>query len=107
MNQGRGCRKSIVARNALRDTAQGPKIHLWQGWDFCGRRARRRRKCPAKRIRASVALWLGHRGGVTRAAGSMTHLNGAPLACGKRNQSDDEDFANSHFIASDNAATAA
>lgn len=28
------------------------------------------------------------------------HLDSAPLACGKRNRSDDEDFANPHFIAS-------
>ncbi|ESX65444.1 hypothetical protein X759_28935 [Mesorhizobium sp. LSHC420B00] len=45
---------------------------------------------------------------VLRAAGGMTRmLDSAPLACGKRNQSDDEDFANPHFIASGKAATAA
>ncbi|MER9926246.1 3'(2'),5'-bisphosphate nucleotidase CysQ [Mesorhizobium sp. M0048] len=38
---------------------------------------------------------------VLRAAGGMTRtLDGEPLAYGKRNQSDDEDFANPHFIAS-------
>jgi 3'(2'), 5'-bisphosphate nucleotidase len=38
---------------------------------------------------------------VLRAAGGMTRtLDGKPLAYGKRNQSDDEDFANPHFIAS-------
>ncbi|TIP87405.1 MAG: 3'(2'),5'-bisphosphate nucleotidase CysQ [Mesorhizobium sp.] len=38
---------------------------------------------------------------VLRAAGGITHtLDGQPLAYGKRNQSDDEDFANPHFIAS-------
>jgi 3'(2'), 5'-bisphosphate nucleotidase len=42
---------------------------------------------------------------VLRAAGGMTRtLDGAPLAYGKRNQSDDEDFANPHFIASGKAA---
>lgn len=34
-------------------------------------------------------------------------LDDQPLACGQRNLSEDEDFANSHFIASGNAATAA
>ncbi|WP_287330958.1 3'(2'),5'-bisphosphate nucleotidase CysQ [Mesorhizobium sp.] len=38
---------------------------------------------------------------VLRAAGGITRtLDGEPLAYGKRNQSDDEDFANPHFIAS-------
>nr|WP_029355777.1 3'(2'),5'-bisphosphate nucleotidase CysQ [Mesorhizobium ciceri] len=38
---------------------------------------------------------------VLRAAGGITRtLDGQPLAYGKRNQSDDEDFANPHFIAS-------
>lgn len=42
---------------------------------------------------------------VLRAAGGMTRtLDGEPLAYGKRNQSDDEDFANPHFIASGKAA---
>jgi 3'(2'), 5'-bisphosphate nucleotidase len=37
---------------------------------------------------------------VLRAAGGMTRtLDGKPLAYGKRNQPDDEDFANPHFIA--------
>ena len=37
---------------------------------------------------------------VLRAAGGSTcTLDGAPLAYGKRNQADDEDFANPHFIA--------
>lgn len=37
---------------------------------------------------------------VLRAAGGMTRtLDGKPLAYGKRGQSDDEDFANPHFIA--------
>jgi 3'(2'), 5'-bisphosphate nucleotidase len=41
---------------------------------------------------------------VLRAAGGMTRtLDGQPLAYGKRNQSDDEDFANPHFIASGRA----
>lgn len=40
---------------------------------------------------------------VLRAAGGMTRtLNGKPLVYGKRNQSDDADFANPHFIASSN-----
>ncbi|TIQ31890.1 MAG: 3'(2'),5'-bisphosphate nucleotidase CysQ [Mesorhizobium sp.] len=38
---------------------------------------------------------------VLRAAGGITRtLDGQPLAYGKRNQSDDVDFANPHFIAS-------
>ncbi|WP_378943792.1 3'(2'),5'-bisphosphate nucleotidase CysQ [Mesorhizobium sp. ANAO-SY3R2] len=38
---------------------------------------------------------------VLRAAGGSTHtLDGAPLVYGKRNQSDDADFANPHFVAS-------
>ncbi|PAP95984.1 3'(2'),5'-bisphosphate nucleotidase [Mesorhizobium wenxiniae] len=38
---------------------------------------------------------------VLRAAGGITRtLDGQPLAYGKRNQSDDEDFANPYFIAS-------
>lgn len=38
---------------------------------------------------------------VLRAAGGSTHtLDGAVLAYGKRNQSDDTDFANPHFVAS-------
>ncbi|TIP92646.1 MAG: 3'(2'),5'-bisphosphate nucleotidase CysQ [Mesorhizobium sp.] len=42
---------------------------------------------------------------VLRAAGGITHtLDGQPLAYGKRNQSDDVDFANPHFIASGKAA---
>lgn len=42
---------------------------------------------------------------VLRAAGGMTRtLDGEPLAYGKRKQSDDEDFANPHFIASGKAA---
>lgn len=42
---------------------------------------------------------------VLRAAGGMTRtLDGEPLAYGKRNQSDDEDFANPHFIASGKVA---
>lgn len=42
---------------------------------------------------------------VLRAAGGMTRtLDGQPLAYGKRKQSDDEDFANPHFIASGKAA---
>jgi 3'(2'), 5'-bisphosphate nucleotidase len=42
---------------------------------------------------------------VLRAAGGMTRtLDGKPLAYGKRQQSDDEDFANPHFIASGKAA---
>ncbi|WP_292482572.1 3'(2'),5'-bisphosphate nucleotidase CysQ [Mesorhizobium sp.] len=41
---------------------------------------------------------------VLRAAGGMTRtLDGQPLAYGKRDQSDDEDFANPHFIASGRA----
>ncbi|MBA1141364.1 3'(2'),5'-bisphosphate nucleotidase CysQ [Mesorhizobium neociceri] len=45
---------------------------------------------------------------VLRAAGGMTRtLDGEPLAYGKRKQSDDEDFANPHFIASGKAAEAA
>ncbi|GAA2861639.1 3'(2'), 5'-bisphosphate nucleotidase [Aminobacter niigataensis] len=36
---------------------------------------------------------------VLRAAGGITHtLDGAPLVYGKRNQADDEDFANPHFV---------
>ncbi|RVD51953.1 3'(2'),5'-bisphosphate nucleotidase CysQ, partial [Mesorhizobium sp. M8A.F.Ca.ET.023.02.2.1] len=43
---------------------------------------------------------------VLRAAGGTTRtLDGKPLAYGKRNQADDEDFANPHFIASGSAAT--
>ncbi|CCV12510.1 3'(2'),5'-bisphosphate nucleotidase CysQ [Mesorhizobium sp. STM 4661] len=42
---------------------------------------------------------------VLRAAGGMTRtLDGKPLTYGKRDQSDDEDFANPHFIASGKAA---
>jgi 3'(2'), 5'-bisphosphate nucleotidase len=42
---------------------------------------------------------------VLRAAGGMTRtLDGQPLAYGKRQQSDDEDFANPHFIASGKVA---
>jgi len=42
---------------------------------------------------------------VLRAAGGMTRtLDGQPLAYGKRKQSDDEDFANPHFIASGKVA---
>ena len=42
---------------------------------------------------------------VLRAAGGMTRtLDGEPLTYGKREQSDDEDFANPHFIASGKAA---
>lgn len=42
---------------------------------------------------------------VLRAAGGMTRsLDGQPLAYGKRNQSDDVDFANPHFIASGKSA---
>lgn len=42
---------------------------------------------------------------VLRAAGGMTRtLDGQPLAYGKRDQSDDEDFANPHFIASGKSA---
>ncbi|WP_164770701.1 3'(2'),5'-bisphosphate nucleotidase CysQ, partial [Mesorhizobium sp. M7A.F.Ca.CA.001.08.1.1] len=38
---------------------------------------------------------------ILRAAGGMTRtLDGQPLVYGKRRQSDDEDFANPHFIAS-------
>lgn len=38
---------------------------------------------------------------VLRAAGGSTHtLDGAPLAYGKRNQADDTDFANPHFVSS-------
>lgn len=41
---------------------------------------------------------------VLRAAGGMTRtLDGQPLVYGKRKQSDDEDFANPHFIASGRA----
>lgn len=41
---------------------------------------------------------------VLRAAGGMTHtLDGKPLTYGKRNQSEDTDFANPHFIASGKA----
>jgi 3'(2'), 5'-bisphosphate nucleotidase len=41
---------------------------------------------------------------VLRAAGGMTRtLDGKPLAYGKRNQPDDEDFANPHFIATGRA----
>ncbi|WP_256749821.1 3'(2'),5'-bisphosphate nucleotidase CysQ [Mesorhizobium sp. Mes31] len=41
---------------------------------------------------------------VLRAAGGMTRtLDGLPLVYGKRRQSDDEDFANPHFIASGRA----
>lgn len=44
---------------------------------------------------------------VLRAAGGTTRtLDGKPLAYGKRNQADDEDFANPHFIASGRVATA-
>ena len=44
---------------------------------------------------------------VLRAAGGMTRtLDGQPLAYGKRKQSDDEDFANPHFIASGKSAGA-
>lgn len=44
---------------------------------------------------------------VLRAAGGMTRtLDGAPLTYGKREQSDDADFANPHFIASGKAAEA-
>jgi 3'(2'), 5'-bisphosphate nucleotidase len=44
---------------------------------------------------------------VLRAAGGMTRtLDGAPLTYGKREQSDDADFANPHFIASGKAADA-
>ena len=43
---------------------------------------------------------------VLRAAGGMTRtLDGKPLVYGKRNQSDDEDFANPHFIATGKVAT--
>ncbi|WP_352685478.1 hypothetical protein [Mesorhizobium sp. M0601] len=45
--------------------------------------------------------------GAARCRQYDAHLNGAPLAHGKRNLGEDEDFANSHFIASGNAATAA
>lgn len=42
---------------------------------------------------------------VLRAAGGMTRtLDGKPLVYGKRNQSDDADFANPHFIASGKSA---
>ncbi|TPJ09008.1 3'(2'),5'-bisphosphate nucleotidase CysQ [Mesorhizobium sp. B2-7-3] len=42
---------------------------------------------------------------VLRAAGGTTRtLNGKPLTYGKRNQADDADFANPHFIASGEAA---
>ncbi|WP_292544203.1 3'(2'),5'-bisphosphate nucleotidase CysQ [Mesorhizobium sp.] len=42
---------------------------------------------------------------VLRAAGGMTRtLDGQPLAYGKRDQSDDVDFANPHFIASGKVA---
>jgi 3'(2'), 5'-bisphosphate nucleotidase len=45
---------------------------------------------------------------VLRAAGGMTRtLDGKPLAYGKRKQSDDEDFANPHFIASGKVARSA
>ncbi len=41
---------------------------------------------------------------ILRAAGGMTRtLDGQPLVYGKRRQSDDEDFANPHFIASGGA----
>ena len=44
---------------------------------------------------------------VLRAAGGMTRtLDGQPLLYGKRKQSDDEDFANPHFIASGKSAGA-
>jgi 3'(2'), 5'-bisphosphate nucleotidase len=44
---------------------------------------------------------------VLRAAGGMTRtLDGKPLTYGKRNQSDDADFANPHFIASGKTAGA-
>ena len=44
---------------------------------------------------------------VLRAAGGMTRtLDGEPLTYGKREQSDDADFANPHFIASGKAADA-
>lgn len=44
---------------------------------------------------------------VLRAAGGMTRtLDGEPLTYGKREQSDDADFANPHFIASGKAAEA-
>ncbi|WP_457103634.1 3'(2'),5'-bisphosphate nucleotidase CysQ [Mesorhizobium sp. URHB0026] len=43
---------------------------------------------------------------VLRAAGGTTRtLDGKPLTYGKRNQADDADFANPHFIASGKAAT--
>ncbi|MEO5757061.1 MAG: 3'(2'),5'-bisphosphate nucleotidase CysQ [Mesorhizobium sp.] len=43
---------------------------------------------------------------VLRAAGGMTRtLDGNPLVYGKRNQADDEDFANPHFIASGRPGT--
>ncbi|TPM37546.1 3'(2'),5'-bisphosphate nucleotidase CysQ [Mesorhizobium sp. B2-3-4] len=43
---------------------------------------------------------------VLRAAGGVTRtLDGKPLTYGKRDQADDEDFANPHFIASGRAAT--
>lgn len=43
---------------------------------------------------------------VLRAAGGTTRtLDGKPLAYGKRNQADDADFANPHFIASGRIAT--
>ncbi|CCV04453.1 PAPS (adenosine 3'-phosphate 5'-phosphosulfate) 3'(2'),5'-bisphosphate nucleotidase [Mesorhizobium metallidurans STM 2683] len=42
---------------------------------------------------------------VLRAAGGLTRtLDGQPLTYGKRDQSDDEDFANPHFIASGKVA---
>lgn len=45
---------------------------------------------------------------VLRAAGGMTRtLDGQPLTYGKRNQADDADFANPHFIASGKSAGAA
>ncbi|TIT49283.1 MAG: 3'(2'),5'-bisphosphate nucleotidase CysQ, partial [Mesorhizobium sp.] len=37
--------------------------------------------------------------------GTTRTLDGKPLAYGKRNRADDEDFANPHFIASGSAAT--
>lgn len=43
---------------------------------------------------------------VLRAAGGMTRtLDGRPLVYGKRNQADDSDFANPHFIATGKSAT--
>ncbi|TIV64193.1 MAG: 3'(2'),5'-bisphosphate nucleotidase CysQ, partial [Mesorhizobium sp.] len=44
---------------------------------------------------------------VLRAAGGMTRtLDGEPLVYGKRNQANDSDFANPHFIASGKSAPA-